>query len=142
MLKRRQDGSPNFPIFVQKTSKNSSYDGLWSKMPLGSLQEPAKSLPRASQEPSKSPQEAFHSLHKPPIRLPRYLPEPAVQTILHAWAEGKTSNVLLICAGASKIIPISIPKRLQNRAPLGYSVGAPKVKIFNTLWHLQNTALP
>ena len=51
--------------FFQKSSKNSSYYGLWSKMPLGSLQEPPKTLPRASkshprasQEAPKSPQEA------------------------------------------------------------------------------------
>ena len=48
--------------FFQKSYKNSSYHGLWSKMPLGSLQEPPKSLPRASQEPPKS--------------LPRDVPEP------------------------------------------------------------------
>ena len=52
-------------VFFQKSSKNYSYYGLWSKMPLGSLQEPPKTLPRASkshprasQEAPKSPQEA------------------------------------------------------------------------------------
>ena len=59
---------PKISNFFQKSSKNASYHGLWSKMPLGSLQEPAKSLPRASQEPSQSPQEALHSLEEPPIR--------------------------------------------------------------------------
>ena len=70
--------------FFQKALKNSSYDGLWSKMPLGSLQKPAKSLPRASQEPSQSPQEALHSLQEPPIRPPRGFQEPALQTFLHS----------------------------------------------------------
>ena len=66
MLKRRQDGRPKFHIFLQKSFENASYHGLWSKMPLGSLQEPAKSLPGASQEPFKDPQEhprAFNKLH-------------------------------------------------------------------------------
>ena len=61
--------APQIFIFFQKSPKNYSYDGLWSKMPLGSLQEPAKSLPRASQEPPKSrpralkkPSTAFKSL--------------------------------------------------------------------------------
>ena len=40
--------APQISIFFQKSSEIYSYDGLWSKMPLGSLQEPAKSLPRAS----------------------------------------------------------------------------------------------
>ena len=60
-----------FPFFLcrfKKSSKNASYDGLWSKMPLGSLQEPAKSLPGPSQEPFKSPQEA-------PCCLPRAVSE-------------------------------------------------------------------
>ena len=69
--------APQNFTFFQKSSKNSSYDGLWSKMPLGSLQEPAKSLPRASQEPSQSPQEALHSLQKLPMRPTRGLQEPA-----------------------------------------------------------------
>ena len=38
--------------FFQKSYTNASYDGLWSKMPLGSLQKPAKSLPGPSQDPS------------------------------------------------------------------------------------------
>ena len=76
--------------FFQKSSKNSSYDGLWSKMPLGSLQEPAKSLPRASQEPSQSPQEALHSLQEPPVGPPRRLQGPALQTFLDSLIENKT----------------------------------------------------
>ena len=40
--------APQIFRFFHKSPKKSSYDGLWSKMPLGSLQEPAKSLPRAS----------------------------------------------------------------------------------------------
>ena len=57
--------TPKISDFFQKSSKNATYDGLWSKMPLGSLQEPPKTLPRASkshprasQEAPKSPQEA------------------------------------------------------------------------------------
>ena len=83
---------PKISDFFQKSFKNSSYDGLWSKMPLGSLQEPAKSLPRASQEPSQSPQEALHSLQEPAIRIPRGLQEPALQTFLHSLTEDKTSK--------------------------------------------------
>ena len=57
MLKRRQDGHPKFPIFLKNRQKMLySYHGLWSKMPLGSLQEPAKSVPGASQEPFQDPQ--------------------------------------------------------------------------------------
>ena len=52
--------------FFQKSSKNSSYYGLWSKMPLGGLQEPPKSLPRAVQEPSRGVQEPSRSSMQPP----------------------------------------------------------------------------
>ena len=48
--------------FFQQSLTNSSYDGLWSKMPLGSLQKPAKGLPRASQEPTKSRPRALKRL--------------------------------------------------------------------------------
>ena len=48
------------------------------------LLEASKSLPRASQEPSQSPQEALHSLQEPPVRPPRGLQEPALQTFLHS----------------------------------------------------------
>ena len=41
--------TPKISDFFQKSTKKSSYYGLWSKMPLGSLQEPSKRLPRASQ---------------------------------------------------------------------------------------------
>ena len=61
--------------FFQKSSKNASYHGLWSKMPLGSLQEPAKSLPGASQEPFKGPQEAPKSLQEAPCSLLRAVSE-------------------------------------------------------------------
>ena len=54
--------APQIFKFFQKSTKNSSYDGLWSKMPLGSLQEPAKSLPRASQEPPRSRPRALKRL--------------------------------------------------------------------------------
>ena len=74
--------TPKISVFFQKSTKKSSFYGLWSKMPLGSLQEPPKSLPRApksrsralkrhprapksrlrsSQEASKSLQEAPHT---------------------------------------------------------------------------------
>ena len=45
------DGSPKLPIF-SNWLQNSTYDGLWSKMLLGSLQEPPKSRPRALKKPS------------------------------------------------------------------------------------------
>ena len=79
--------APQIFNFFQKSPKNSSYDGLWSKMPLGSLQEPAKSLPRASQEPPQSPQEALDSLQEPPFRPPRAFQEPALQTCLQSWTD-------------------------------------------------------
>ena len=47
--------TPKISVFFQKSSKNATYHGLWSKMPLGSLQEPAKSLPGASQNPFQGP---------------------------------------------------------------------------------------
>ena len=68
MLNRRQDGRPKFPIFFKNRFKNATYHGLWSKMPLGSLQEPAKSLPGASQEPFKAPQEAPKGCKEPSQR--------------------------------------------------------------------------
>ena len=49
---------PQISDFLKKSQKNCSYDGLWSKMPLGSLQEPAKSLPGGSPEPFQDPQRA------------------------------------------------------------------------------------
>ena len=60
MPKRRQDRPPKFHYFPKNPSKNSNYSSLWSMMPLRSLQEPPKSLPRGSQEaykPSGSTQE-------------------------------------------------------------------------------------
>ena len=51
------------------------------------LLEASKSLPRASQEPSQSPQEALHSLQEPPCRPPRGLQEPALQTCLQSWTD-------------------------------------------------------
>ena len=61
--------APNF-IFFQKSSKSASYHGLWSKMLLGSLQEPAKSLPGASQlqGPSRSTQVPSRRSLQPPKR--------------------------------------------------------------------------
>ena len=53
MLKRRQDGPPKFPISFQKSSKNPSSYGLWPKIPLRSLPEASKTLPRGAQEPSR-----------------------------------------------------------------------------------------
>ena len=59
--------TPKISDFFQKSSKNSTYHGLWSKMPLGSLQEPPKSLARAVQEPSRGVQEHQEA----PCSLPR-----------------------------------------------------------------------
>ena len=76
MLKRPQDGGPKFPIFFKNRPKMLyTYDGLWSKMPHGSLQEPAKSLPGPSQEPFKGLQEAPKSLQEAPCSLPRVVSE-------------------------------------------------------------------
>ena len=57
--------------FFQKSIKILSYDGLWSKMPLGSLQKPAKSLPRAVPEPSRSPSQPSEASCQAPTRTPR-----------------------------------------------------------------------
>ena len=46
--------TPKISIFFQKSTKKSSFYGLWSKMPLGSLQEPPKSLPRAPKSRSRA----------------------------------------------------------------------------------------
>ena len=54
------------------------------------LLEASKSLPRASQEPSQSPQEALHSLQEPPVGPPRGLQRPALQTFLDSLIENKT----------------------------------------------------
>ena len=89
MLKRRQDGRPKFPFLFQNSFKNSTYHGLWSKMPLGSLQEPAKSLPGASQEPFKGPQEAPKSLQEAPMQPPRRFRKGGLLHI-HATAFGTT----------------------------------------------------
>ena len=69
--------TPKISVFFQKSTKKSSYYGLWSKMPLGSLQEPPKSLPRASQEPFQGPQEAPKSTQEPSQKLPRGVQEPS-----------------------------------------------------------------
>ena len=67
--------TPKISDFFQKSSKNASYHGLWSKIPLGSLQEPAKSLPGASQEPFKGPPEAPKFLQDAPCSLPSAVSE-------------------------------------------------------------------
>ena len=54
-----------------------------SKSPPRASQEPAKSFPRGSQ----SLQKALHSLQEPPVRPPRGLQEPALQTFLHSLTE-------------------------------------------------------
>ena len=54
------------------------------------LFEASKSLPRASQEPSQSPQEALHSLQEPPVGPPRRLQGLALQTFLDSLIENKT----------------------------------------------------
>ena len=48
--------TPKISDFFQKTYKNPTYDGLWSKMPLRSLQEPPKTLPRASKSHPRASQ--------------------------------------------------------------------------------------
>ena len=58
-------------FFSQKSSKNSNYYCFWPKIPLGSHREPPKSHPRASQEPSKRPQETHKSLLEVPMCPPR-----------------------------------------------------------------------
>ena len=90
MLKRRQDGSPNFQIFVKNRLKILAM----TVFGLRCLLEASKSLPRASQEPPKSlpgppqsPQEALNSLQEPPFRPPRELQEPALQTCLQSWTD-------------------------------------------------------
>ena len=60
-----------FFCFLQKSSKKSSYYGLWSKIPLRSLQELSKSLPRAVQGPSRSTQEHPRAVSEAPKRRPR-----------------------------------------------------------------------
>ena len=49
--------------FFEKPFTNSSYYGLWSKMPLGSHQEPPKSLLRTIQGPSRASQKPSRSPH-------------------------------------------------------------------------------
>ena len=92
--------------FFQKSSKNSSYYGLWSKMPLGSLQEPPKSLPRACQEAPRrrtSPPEAPKSPQEAPVQPPRNLEQQRIPpsskilgaAVLAPWASSiNTSNYL------------------------------------------------
>ena len=62
---------PKISDIFQKSIKIISYDGLWSKLPLGSLQEPAKSLPRAVPEPSRSPSQPSEASCQAPKRTPR-----------------------------------------------------------------------
>ena len=83
MLKRRQEGRPKFPVFCQKSSKNASYHGLWSKMRLGSLQEPAKSLPGASQEASRGTQEQPSAISAAPTRRPSAFLRPLTPDTSH-----------------------------------------------------------
>ena len=67
--------TPKISDFFHKSSENASYHGLGSKMPLGSFQEPAKSLPGASQEPFQRPQEAPKLLQDAPCSLPSVVSE-------------------------------------------------------------------
>ncbi len=53
--------------------------------------------PRASPEPSLSPQEALQSLQEPPFRLPRGLREAGLQSFLHFWTEDYTSTTKAQC---------------------------------------------
>ena len=83
MLKSCQDGSPNFRFFFKNRIKNLAM----TVFGLRCLLEASKSLPRASQEPPQSPQEALRSLQEPPFRPPRGLQEPALQTCLQSWTD-------------------------------------------------------
>ena len=83
MLKGHQDGTPKFPIFFNNRLKILAM----TVFGLRCLLEASKSLPRASQEPPQSPQEALHSLQEPPFRPPRGLQEPALQTCLQSWTD-------------------------------------------------------
>ena len=60
--------------FCQKSVKNSSCYGLWSKMPLRSLQEPPESLPRGLPEPSRSNREPPKSRICSKFRSARLVP--------------------------------------------------------------------
>ena len=89
--------------------------------------EASKSPPRASQEPAKSfpkgpqsLQKALHSLQEPPVRPPRGLQEPALQTFLHSLTEDtnpKASYASSITArppSQRTQIPKSLPKRSRE----------------------------
>ena len=64
MLKRRQDGHPNFPILCKKRETN---------LAITILQEPSKSLARAFQKSAQSPQKAPKSPQEAPLQPPRGL---------------------------------------------------------------------
>ena len=72
-----------------------------SKSPSRASQEPAKSFPRGSQ----SLQKALHSLQEPPVRPPRRLQEPALQTFLHSLTED--TNPKASCASSITARPPS-----------------------------------
>ena len=72
-----------------------------SKSPPRASQEPAKSFPRGSQ----SLQKALHSLQEPPVRPPRGLQEPALQTFLHSLTED--TNPKASCASSITARPPS-----------------------------------
>ena len=63
--------TPKISIFFQKSTKKSSFYGLWSKMPLGSLQEPPKSLPRAPKSRSRALKRHPRAVSEAPKRRPR-----------------------------------------------------------------------
>ena len=65
--------TPKIALFFKKSVKNCYYSGLWFMLLLGSLQEPPKSLPRASQEPAKRVPGGVQALRRHP-RAPRKLP--------------------------------------------------------------------
>ena len=100
--------------FFQKSLKNASYHGFWSRIPLGSLQEPAKSLPGASQEPFKGSQEAPMSLEEAPCSLLRAVSEPQ-KTVIGSIFERflKKMEILGVHLGdvlTSKIIFLRVPR--------------------------------
>ena len=94
-------------IFFPKSSKNVSYHGLWSKIPLGSLQEPAKSLPEASQEPFQGPREAPKFLQDAPCSLPSAVseaPKRRKNPSLNSTPEGRKSAPLIDPSSATFIV--------------------------------------
>ena len=60
--------TPKISDFFQKSTKKSSYYGLWSKMPLGGLQEPPKSRSRALKRRPRALKK-LHAASQEPLRF-------------------------------------------------------------------------